>query len=132
MIPLLVSIGLCNCQAKGRQRMDTNDQIKFSNNEFKLAYTNWCNAIEKPEIAIQSSNAPYQDIPEYQAIIDIGEPALDDLEMIMKRKIGMYHMLYLTVIKIKKWDRSDFEKGAFSNQKKTENVLQRLNEEKKR
>ena len=131
MFTLFITIGLCNCQTKGRQKMDTNDQFQFSNNEFKLAYTNWFKAIEKPEIAIYSSNSKYQNIPEYQAIIDIGEPALDDLEMVMKQKKGMYHMLYLAVIKIKKWDQSDF-KGILGNQAITEKVLQRLNEEKKR
>jgi hypothetical protein len=56
----------------------------------------------------------------------------EDPERIMKQKTGMSHMLYLAVIKIKKWNLTDFEKPGISNQEITEQVIERLEKEKQR
>jgi hypothetical protein len=132
LILLMVLGGYDHSQAIEKQESNSNDQIQFSNNQFKSAYEAWCKAIQKPEILISSRNESYQNIPEYQALIKIGEPALADLERIMKQKTGMSHMLYLAVIKIKKWNLTDFEKPGISNQEITEQVIERLEKEKQR
>lgn len=130
---LLMVLGGCGySQAVEKQTLNSNDQIQFSNSKFKAAYEDWCKAIQKPEILFSSRNESYQNIREYQALINIGEPALDDLERIMKQKKDMSHMLFLAVIKIKKWNLSDFEKPGISNQEITEQVLERLKKEKQR
>ena len=97
--------------------------FKYANPEFKKAHEAWCIAIESPEIAFQSVNEAYQQIPEYQAMIKIGEPALNDLEALMEGGVGMYHMLYLAVIEIMGWNEADFLKPLISNQERTNLVL---------
>jgi hypothetical protein len=132
LILLILLGGYDHSKAIEKQESNSNDQIQFSNNQFKCAYEAWYKAIQKPEILISSKNESYQDIPEFQALIKIGEPALDDLERIMKQKTGMSHMLYLAVIKIKKWNFTDFAKPGISNQEITEQVIERLEKEKQR
>ncbi len=92
---------------------DTINAAHVPSQAFQETYAVWTKGIQDPAIALSSSNDVYQNIPEYRAIIDLGESAINDIYFIMKSDEGMSHMLFLAVIEIKGWNIDDF--GQYQN-----------------
>jgi hypothetical protein len=76
-------------------------------NRFRVAWEAWNTAIDNSPIRIISSSEPYLQIPEWKAIVDLGEPALNDMYHCMKEDGGLSHFLFWAVIEIKGWSRKD-------------------------
>ena len=96
---------------------------------FKVRYHRWVAALyDRPGTLLISDSSAYIDFPEFDAIVELGKPALPSIAKEIEAKSDMALYLYAAILKITGWTANDFNSGSVEDLNAA--LIQRLRSEK--
>lgn len=96
---------------------------------FKVRYHRWVAAVyDRPGTLLFSDSSAYIDFPEFDAIVELGSPALPAIVRQMEAKTDMSLFLAAAIIKITGWAANDFQSRSL--QELNALLIKRLRSEK--